>query len=81
MPSYNPTFGMKVKFENISLKQEPLLWPFLVVRVCEAQGGSLMRNAGCEESFTTIPLLKAARDQDIIDEQEYLYALSQYMKN
>ena len=52
----NPNFGRIIKFENVKLAVEPLLWPLLEVTIYD--DGLAFGLGGCESSFTTISLFE-----------------------
>jgi len=49
------------------------MWPFIVINICESpnKDGNLLQWSGCEDFFTTIPLLMYARAEEIISEKVY----------
>jgi hypothetical protein len=53
------------------------MWPFIVINICESpnKDGNLLQRSGCEDCFTTIPLLLYARTEEIISDKDYNYAL------
>lgn len=75
--TYNPTFQKKVTFSNINLTAEPLLWPFLVVKITEYQSEGMMGNflgsKGCEDCFTTMPLIDYGLDMGLIEFNDFTY--------
>ena len=57
--TFHPTFGGNYTFENITLAAEPLLWPYIVIKVEDKVHKEALIHSfsGCEACFTTIPLL------------------------
>ena len=52
------------------------MWPFIVINICESKESNLLQRGGCEDCFTTIPLLLYTRAEGIISEKDYNYALT-----
>ena len=73
----NPNFGSVVRFKNIKLPFEPLLWPLLVVNITDE--GNVIGLGGCETCYTTITLFDFA--QDILTDKEINFAKAQLNKN
>ena len=64
-PTCNPTFGQTVTISGIQLAAEPLLWPFLHVKIYEEPKRGVdhlvaLLKGGCEECYTTVSLVDYA---------------------
>ena len=68
-PSHHPNFCQKVSFENVPLREEPLLWPFLQITVSDEEKGFMRK--GCETCYTTISLIQFAGDILSFEEMKY----------
>ena len=78
LDKFNPNFSYQIKFNEVELYKDPLMWPYIQINVVDQGSKKLVGGKkGCENTFTTISLLDYFQDgecQGILTDEEYQYA-------